>query len=183
MLRLRALYDVFTSGTETLSVNGVVKRIQLKLNDHSITLIGNFGMFEQTIVPNFQHTGTWYEFFTGNELTVSDVNSSILMKAGEYRLYSDQKLPAFKDLATTTSGNLSSFSFRIYPNPATDNLTIESGEMVRKVEIYSLDGKILQQSSPNSKNFNLNLNQLKPGIYFLRGQTTGQLFTEKIVKN
>lgn len=182
MLRLREQFDVFTSGTETLSVNGIVKKIQLHLNDHNITLLGNFGLSDQSIVPNFQHSGTWYEFFTGNELAVSDVNAPILLKAGEYRLYSDQKLPAFHDLATQTSGKLSNSDLIIYPNPVSDNLTIETADLIRRVEIYSMDGKMVLQSNHNTNNLKVNLNNLKPGMYFLRVQTTTQLFTEKVVK-
>ncbi|HZL12141.1 MAG TPA: alpha-amylase family glycosyl hydrolase [Prolixibacteraceae bacterium] len=183
MLRLRTQFDVFTSGTETLSVNGIVKKIQLHLNDHNITLLGNFGLSDQTIIPNFQHTGTWYDFFTDSELSVSDVNSPILLKAGEYRLYSDQKLPAFHDLATQTSVTLSNSALNIYPNPVSDNLTIETADLIRKVEIYSMDGKMVLQSTHNTNNLKVNLSKLNPGMYFLRVQTSSQLFTEKVVKN
>ena len=183
MLRLRAQYDVFTSGTETLSVYGEVKRIQLKLNDHNITLIGNFGMADQAITPNFQHAGTWYEFFTGNELAVSDVSASILLKAGEFRLYSDQKLPAFKDLATSISEKKIHSAIRVYPNPATDQIQIESKEMIRSVELFSIDGKSINRAKTNSNSLKIKLNDLKSGMYFLRVKTDNQLFTEKVVKN
>jgi hypothetical protein len=183
MLRLREQFDVFTSGTETLSVNGVTKKIQLKLNDHNITLIGNFGMADQTIVPNFQHTGTWYEFFSGNELAVSDVNASILLKAGEYRLYSDKKLPAFKDLATSISEKITHSTIRVYPNPATNQIQIESKEVIRWVELFSIDGKNIKKTNTNTNNLNIRLDELRPGMYFLRVQTDNQLFTEKFVKN
>lgn len=182
MLRLREQFDVFTSGSESLSLNEIVKRIQLNLGDHNITLLGNFGMFEQSAIPNFQHTGTWYEFFTGDELAVSNVSSTIQLKAGEFRLYSDQKLPAFKDLATVASRNLSNSSLNIYPNPVTENLTIEAAEMIRNIELYSFDGKIVLQSAPNTNNLTMRLNELKPGMYFLRVKTTTQLFTKKVVK-
>ena len=183
MLRLREQFDVFTSGTETLSLNGVTKKIQLKLNDQNITLIGNFGMADQTIVPNFQHTGTWYEFFSGNELAVSDVNASILLKAGEYRLYSDKKLPPFKDLATSISEKITHSTIRIYPNPATDQIQIESKEMIRSVELFSMDGKNIKKTKTNTNSLNIRLEELRPGMYLLRVQTDNQIFTEKVVKN
>lgn len=183
MLRLRDLFDVFTSGQETLSVNGITKKIQLKRNDHNITLIGNFGMIDQTIVPNFQHTGTWYEFFTGNESAVTNINATILLKAGEYRLYSDKKLPAFKDLATSISEKKTHSAVRIYPNPASDNIQIESGEMIRSVEMFSIDGKIIQKTNVDSNSSTISLKKLNRGIYLLRIQTNGQLFTEKFIKN
>lgn len=182
MLRLRAQYDVFTLGTETLAVSGVVKKIQLSLNNHNITLIGNFGLNINTITPGFQHTGTWYEFFTGSELSVSDLNSNLLLNAGEFRLYSNIKLPAFKDLATNISGVLSKPSIHIFPNPATDNISVESEERIQAVELFSIDGKIIQKTQPNINSINIKLNTLNRGMYFLRVQTNSQLFTAKIEK-
>jgi len=182
MLRLRTQFDVFTSGTETLSVYGDLKKIQLSLNNHNITLIGNFGLNINTITPGFQHTGTWYEFFTGSELSVSDLNSNLLLNAGEFRLYSDIKLPAFKDLATNISGVLSKPSIHIFPNPATDNISVESEERIQAVELFSIDGKIIQKTQPNINSLNIRLNNLNRGIYFLRVQTNSQLFTAKIEK-
>lgn len=183
MLRLRTQYDVFTSGTETLWVNGSVKRIQLKLNDHNITLLGNFGLTDQSITPNFQHTGTWYEFFTGAELDVTSTTALIMLTPGEYRLYSDQKLPAFKDLATTVPEEINNFNFRIFPNPATDQVHIESKEKIRSVDLISTDGKIVKKTKGFGNSVELSTSFLKPGIYFLRINTLNQIFTEKLVKN
>jgi glycosidase len=183
MLRLRTQFDVFTSGIETLSVNGAAKKIQLTLNNHNITLIGNFGVDNQVITPNFQHTGTWYEFFTGNELSVTDVNSQIQLNPGEYRLYSDQKLPAFKDLATLTSENFSDTAIHIYPNPANDHIQIESKEIIRTIDLFSIEGKIVRSMDTATNALNISLEKLKPGLYFLRVHTTRHIFTEKFIKN
>ena len=183
MLCLRSQFDVFTSGQETLAVNGDIKKIQLSLNNQNITLMGNFGMSLNTIMPNFQHTGTWYEFFTGNELSVTDLNANLLLNPGEFRLYSDQKLPAFKDLATSVSVSLSTYGLHVYPNPVTDKLQIESSITINEIELFSIDGKVVYQSNPATNNISLSLNNLKTGIYFLRVQTNSQLFTEKIVKD
>ncbi len=183
MLRLRAQYDVFTSGQETLSVNGSAKRIQLTLNNHNITLLGNFGMVEQSVTPSFQHTGTWYEFFTGGQLSVSDVNSPILLKAGEYRLYSDQKLPDFNELGTEVTINEHDQNIRVFPNPTTENIRIISANDIQKIELFNLNGQLVLQEKPASGNAIVKLNVLKPGIYIIKILTSGKLFTQKIVKN
>jgi glycosidase len=182
MLRLRTQFDVFTSGAETLSLSGEVKKIQLELGDHHITLLGNFGMSELPITPSFQHTGTWYEFFTGNEFFVSDLNATLQLKAGEYRLYSDKKLPAFKDLATLAPQGISTSLLKIYPNPATDHLFVESKERIDQVGLFSIDGKIIRTFFPESNQLSFPLNDLKTGLYFIRIKTASQLFTEKVVK-
>ena len=182
MLRLRSQFDVFTNGTETLSVNGAFKKIQLNLNDHNITVIGNFGVIDQTVNPGFQHSGTWYEFFSGNEI-VSDANTSILLKAGEYRLYSDKKLPDFKGPATASSAKLSNQDIRIFPNPASDRLYVEGTEPIQQIELISAEGKIIRKLQPNNTRFSFELNGLVSGLFMVRIKTLHQVITEKIVKN
>jgi pullulanase/glycogen debranching enzyme len=182
MLQLRTQFDVFTSGKETLSVNGELKKIQLTLNDHNITVLGNFGLSDQSIIPEFQHTGTWFEFFTGNETNVSNASSPILLKAGEFRLYSDKKLPSFSSLVTITPEQLINSGIRIFPNPVTDRLQIESQENVLQLELISMNGHIIRVLKPNTPNPQLELNWLNSGLYFVRVKTRNQTFTEKIVK-
>ena len=182
MLRLRTQFDVFTSGNETLWVNGSVKRIQLSLGNHNITLLGNFGLTDLPITSNFQHTGTWYEFFTGTELNVSNTSESIVLKPGEYRLYSDLKLPAFKDLATVVSVEKDYSSIRIYPNPATDQIRINASEPIRKMDLFSGNGKILENRTIFNNSLSVDVSFLKPGLYFLRIQTENQIITEKFIK-
>lgn len=182
MLQLRAQFDVFTSGKETLSVTSELKKIQLSLNDHNITVLGNFGLSDQSIIPEFQHTGTWFEFFTGNETSVSNVSSPISLKAGEFRLYSDKKLPSFNSLVTTAPEHLSNADIRIFPNPATDRVQIESQENILQLELISLNGHIIRILKPNTPNPQLELNGLNSGLYFVRVKTRNQTVTEKIVK-
>jgi len=93
MIRLRDQYPVFTSGTESLNLSGELKSIQLKVDNHHITLIGNFGLTRQTMNVPFQHTGTWYEFFSGATLSVGSSPAAVNLEPGEYRLYSDQEMP------------------------------------------------------------------------------------------
>jgi glycosidase len=182
MLRLRAQFDVFTKGKETLSVGGLTKTIQLTLNDHNITLLGNFDVTNKPVSVSFQHTGTWYEFFSGASLNVTNTNKTFNLNPGEYLLYSDKELPAFKDLATTISDDLNANFLQIYPNPTKGNLHLEASSKIQNMELYSIDGKTVYQSSPNTNSVNLDLNHFIPGIYFIRILTTNQLFTKKIVK-
>jgi glycosidase len=182
MLRLRQQFDVFTSGKETLSVNGAAKRIQLTLNDHNITLIGNFGVADQAIVPNFQHTGTWYEFFSGEESAVANVGVSITLKPGEFRLYSDKKLPPFKDLATAVSDKTIKSDIRIYPNPVENVVHVQAKEPIKTIELLTLEGKTAKTLQGSSADFSFSLDTLKVGIYLLRVKTQSSVFTEKIVK-
>lgn len=55
-----------------------------------------------------------------------------------------------------------------YPNPATNNITIEtSNEKEIEVSLYSLDGKLMKGAKINSCETKMSLKDLQPGIYFI----------------
>jgi glycosidase len=183
MLRLRSLFDVFTSGQETLSVNGNLKKIQLHLDDHNITLVGNFGLIDQSMLPGFQHTGTWYEFFSGKELSVTDLNASLLLKAGEFALYSDKKLPEFKGPSTASQVKLGNSDIRVFPNPVTDWLYVEGMELIQQIDLISADGSIVRRYQPKTITCSLDINDLNPGLFIVRIKTSSQINAWKIIKD
>ncbi|MFA5327399.1 MAG: alpha-amylase family glycosyl hydrolase [Prolixibacteraceae bacterium] len=182
MLHLRQQFDVFTTGKETLSVSGTIKKIQLALGDHNITLVGNFGLTLQTATPNFQHSGTWYEFFSGDQLAVTDVNTSLLLSAGEFRLYSDKPLPDFADLVTKTIEKPTESNIQVFPNPTTDRIQINAPETIKRLELISSDGRIIRSLNPESNHFSVEMSTLVSGLYLVRIQTLRKLYTEKVLK-
>jgi hypothetical protein len=57
----------------------------------------------------------------------------------------------------------------IYPNPATDNLTIEFPESENVViDIFSMEGKIFQQLNTSGKSTTMNVSELQSGAYMIR---------------
>lgn len=76
--------------------------------------------------------------------------------------------------------------FQVYPNPATDELKIQSEKFkIESFEIFDLPGQCIfsQQLKANSqKPFVINISILKPGIYFLKVQTPSGTVAKKFVK-
>ncbi|WP_372773270.1 alpha-amylase family glycosyl hydrolase [Mangrovibacterium sp.] len=184
MLRLRDQYPVFTSGTETRNLSGATKSVQLAKDDHRITLIGNFDVTAQTISAPFQHTGTWYEFFTGQSFEVTSTTQSISLQPGEYRLYSDVQLAAFDDLATdVVDPVVKTSTISVYPNPTANQLYIECPYTISFLQICSLDGKIVRQVSPNQQNAELSVEDLQEGLYLIQLKTNQENYTVKFIKS
>ena len=77
-----------------------------------------------------------------------------------------------------------SFDINLYPNPALDNLTLSALDVINKVEIRGLDGRIVKQYQPTSltQNVNLNLKNLTSGVYFARVYTAKGMPTKKFIK-
>ncbi|OBQ52216.1 T9SS type A sorting domain-containing protein [Tamlana sp. s12] len=70
-------------------------------------------------------------------------------------------------------------TMKLYPNPVTDYLYIKASAQVEKVEIYSIQGVLVQKLE--SKNLHqLNLSELKTGAYLIKTYS-GHLVTDKII--
>lgn len=72
-------------------------------------------------------------------------------------------------------------AFRLYPNPTTNTLYIESTnpESIETVTVLNQSGSIVL--NPEVQNQKVDLNGLASGVYFLRLQTTEGAFTEKFI--
>ena len=58
---------------------------------------------------------------------------------------------------------------RVFPNPALDNITISNANSVEAIEIYSILGsRIKQINSDNEPQIELNLSDLKSGLYLIK---------------
>ena len=67
--------------------------------------------------------------------------------------------------------DLAALSLNVYPNPASEVLTITSAEKVQ-VSVYDISGKLLLQTKEGFRNIHeLNVAGLKPGAYFLKIST------------
>lgn len=63
---------------------------------------------------------------------------------------------------------------KTYPNPAQDQLIVESA-VNATLRIYSLDGKLLQQQNLNAGNLNMDISSLALGMYLLEFSQNGEV--------
>ncbi|MFT5748841.1 MAG: 1,4-alpha-glucan branching enzyme [Ancylomarina sp.] len=92
LIKLKIQEPAFSSDNFTLDVAGALKRVEINHSDMDVRVIANFDLKAGTIAPNFSKTGIWYDYFNGTELSVSDINMSISLAAGEYRLFTTKEL-------------------------------------------------------------------------------------------
>jgi hypothetical protein len=59
-----------------------------------VTIVGNFDVVNQTLPAYFQHTGTWYDYLSGQSVNVTNANMTFNLQPGEYHIYTNQQLPA-----------------------------------------------------------------------------------------
>ncbi|MCP4439283.1 MAG: T9SS type A sorting domain-containing protein, partial [Aureispira sp.] len=69
-------------------------------------------------------------------------------------------------------------AFNIYPNPATNQLNIETDATIESIEIYSLVGKLVQRE----KTASFSVQNLENGAYILRAKTNKGLVHKRFIK-
>jgi 1,4-alpha-glucan branching enzyme len=120
--KLRTINNSFKTSNFSISAFGTQK--QLYVNDPIMNTIvfGNFDVIAQDVFSGFQHTGIWYEYFTGIPLNVTDVNMTLNLGPGKFKLYTDVQLP-LPDMSATDSLlavreiELNSMNVMVSPNP------------------------------------------------------------------
>lgn len=72
--------------------------------------------------------------------------------------------------------------FTLYPNPVKDKLTVESGQMIDHYEVYSILGEKVSCHETNAAVFEINVNELPQGVYFIRLHSDGMIQTKRFIK-
>ena len=198
LIRLKKNYPAFSSSDFSLNVNGTSKSIHLNSSSMNVTILGNFGVTSSNINPAFQSTGTWYEFFTGDSINVTDVNAQISLQHGEYKLYTSSKLPSLDYITDVEKSPVVPSEYKLeqnYPNPlnpsTTISFTIPNIETTRRVvfttlKVYDILGReittlVNEEKVPGSYNVYFNGNNLPSGIYFYRLAAGNYTTTKKML--
>ena len=184
MLGLRKAYPVFSGGEINMSVAGALMRINLTDTDMKVTVLGNFDVAAGNINPNFQETGTWYEYFTGATLNVTSVSQQINLQPGEYRLYTNKYITPLNTPGTSANDKWKENKpgLLIYPNPVKTDLIIDCGEPGVDVEILNAKGQRISKESTKESVMIFPAEKLSPGLYFVKVTNKGKVVTDKFVK-
>ncbi|UCF65165.1 MAG: T9SS type A sorting domain-containing protein [bacterium] len=149
LLNLRHENELFTSPETNvefwLNDPSGKKRIRLMHPSMNATIVGNFGVTTQSIDPQFLYPGIWYDYFSGDSLTVGGAGLTVNLYPGQFFIYTDVKLPTpepglLVGLVDKDSDQ-SSLTFQLmqnYPNPFNPVTTIEfilplSGDITLKI--------------------------------------------------
>ncbi|WP_242919918.1 alpha-amylase family glycosyl hydrolase [Pontibacter liquoris] len=197
LINLKVTQPVFQTTDFTLALDGIVKRITLNDADITVFLIGNFDVHNQSVPANFPAAGTWYDYFTGQQLSVTSPAETIMLQPGEFRLYSTKALPAPKPnlvpwqnvVLAAKDELMNSDNLLIYPNPANGATMVELSDPYRgevTLQLSNMTGAVLRtvKTRKSQQTFSqpLNLQGIAAGTYFLQIQTGTKRMVKKVVK-
>jgi hypothetical protein len=148
-IKLKQLHPSYRTSDYDMSVGG--KQKQLYINDAAMNtcVFGNFDVVQTNVFTGFQHTGTWYDYLTGAPLQVNDVNMTVSLQPGQFRVYTDQQLP-IPDMTIPNLTNLEEMNaaqnLGAYPNPfehfTSITFSLEEGQEVDLVVTDALGRRV-----------------------------------------
>ena len=188
LLHLRNNYEVFQTTDFQQNVTGFQKTIHLNRPDMNVTVLGNFNVTDASVTPNFQHTGTWYEYFSGDSLAVANVATPINFSAGEYRLYTDVKVTPPAYYTDSREVQRQQIQWTVAPNPASEEVNVHfSLEKTAEVRLFlaNMQGQrisALPDSQYPAGTHRVTLPGVWPaGIYMVQVVIDGYAESKKIV--
>lgn len=194
LLHLRQTQDVFETTDFQLSIGaGKIRTIRLNSSGLNVHVVANMAVTTETATPSFQHTGTWYEYYTGDSLVVNAVNAPIILKAGEYRLYLDHFIPLPPSLNPTPTREVTGAfdGMQLYPNPANGifvvDFNLREGTAVQ-LQVLDMSGKMVyrvdnEQFPSGEQAFEVDAGNWPAGVYFvLLRDRNGALISKKLIK-
>ncbi len=183
---LRQNYPVFrTRDFEYKDVNAFVKSVSLTGEEMDVFALANFRITPSDASVTFPSDGIWYDYFTGDSISLDQSNVTLSLDVGEYRLYTSEKLAPPNGFFTTVHEK-NELPFVVFPNPSHrgQNTFIQLESDPRsdwKIEVWNADGKRSMMQSGTSKDIELQTKDLGPGIYMLMIFSDDQIGYKKLI--
>jgi len=85
--------DAFRMGTFSKNLQGDGKRIWITHSSMDVVVAANMGVSSFEMSPDFTKPGSWYNYFTGEELVVNEVNMNLSFGPGDYYVFTSEPMP------------------------------------------------------------------------------------------
>ncbi|GAA3996231.1 hypothetical protein GCM10022408_03530 [Hymenobacter fastidiosus] len=191
LIALKANEPVFETGAFTQNVAGRVKTIHLSDATQNVTVVGNFDVTPQPVNPEFQTTGTWYNYLTGESFTVTNTTAPLTLQPGQYFVYTSRRVntPVFV-LGTKRGQDAAVLQLTLAPNPANDQVLL-SYQLAKPapvtITVTNMLGAtvrtlpVMSRQAVGAHSVPVSTTGLANGVYLLRLTTGEQQQTLRLV--
>ena len=172
LIHLKTNYKAFKTTNFTQYVSGFGKIIQLNDSDMDVLILGNFDVSLMDLDPNFQHTGKWYEYFSGDSLDVTNTRATMAFLPGEYRIYTTKRIDRPGTSHIGVKPIQRNWRLTLAPNPSQSEFFLTTNETPLtdvSVTIYDQTGKSMpfEREDLTSGSGITIRHQLTSGIYLV----------------
>ncbi len=186
ILELRNNNEVFKTTDFTFTNNSFTKSVVLNGTSLDVVSIANFNVDVENINITFPELGTWYEYFTGEVITVNQVEQNFNLRPSEYRIYLTEPLSPSSENTSSVVEQESSGLY-LYPNPVNaggDMYLSLDKDVILKVELMDMYGRRIMTKNVAGKKFcNVALPHLSSGAYHLLIHTDHNIKSTKLIIN
>lgn len=196
LTKLRITEAAFETSNFTTNLGGTTKQIALTHSSMNVNVIGNFDVVANNNSFTFQNTGKWYDYFSGDSITITTTSPTISLQPGEYRIYTSKKL-ATPSLNVNIDKGANNFFVSVFPNPFSEEIHILYAlpkATKANIRIYDLMGKLVKEmeNTDNVPAFDMQEmiwdgrddqgNRTAAGTYIYQISADAAMQTGKIVK-
>lgn len=108
------------------------------------------------------------------------ISQLVFVSEGGATVYADNIY--FSSNPTSGINELAKNKLMMYPNPASDVVTLQAGMAIEKLAVYNMLGQLVLEAQPQAEMANLDVSKLQSGTYVLQATVNGAVSTQKFVK-
>ncbi|TGE24928.1 T9SS type A sorting domain-containing protein [Hymenobacter aquaticus] len=189
LIALKKTQPVFKTGTFTQNLAGATKTIHLSDANLKVTVVGNFDVTAQPVNPEFQQTGKWYNYLTGDSIVVSSTTAPMTLQPGQYAVYTSRLIKKATVLGTKARAT-DALRLTAAPNPTSSTARLHyelTAPAAVTVTVQNLLGATLRTLHAGAKQptgaheLAVPVQDLANGIYLIRLSTGEQTQTTRLV--
>jgi len=150
------------------------------------------GKLNWNIIENENFENAKYKINDGEEIDIGqsgtkdlnlpNENYEITIKAKNYFEETDTTFNFKVDKPVSLEKEVLDSKVKVYPNPATDFIMVESGKMLpSELELYSLDGKRIIKEKSENGNMNIDVSYLPPAVYLYKYENSDGVKSGKVI--
>ena len=183
MITMKTTEPVFLGTASISNTSTLVPNIKIANNALASTqlkdvlVLANFNVTTQNVPTGFAYPGTWYNLMDNTSFVVSDVNATMSIPAGEFRIYGNKVASlAIADYEKATT-------IALYPNPTSDYFTLN--ETTSKVQVFSITGQLVKSfDGSKSSGSEFSVSDLNQGLYIVKAfDENNKMTILKLLKN
>ena len=187
-------YENFKTEAEWITFKeNSIKSIQLEHPDLDVVIHGNFGLNTVTNMSiDFPKAGKWYNYFTGEEITLSSTARTVSFRPSEFVVYTSKKLPTpekgilQEDFVTAIPEEVNTNGFKVYPNPASQTLTVELPKDMTEATFRVVDmaGRLIFDGQRRTADqiLGFDLSEIQAGIYIFEAFDNKRVLHQRFIK-
>jgi len=195
MIELKNEFKAFNKPQNAiLNLTQNLKTIRLVDEDLQVVLHGNFGLTDLNNASlSFPNPGIWYNYFTGEEINVTGNSMSFRLRANEFMLFTNRKLPTpegdilMEDLITSIDKEDVDFSeFNLYPVPSNSRLYVVVPDQLLEsnFKIVDVTGRVVREGSSITIDniLHLDIAEFKAGLYIFEIFDNRHVLRKRFIK-